>query len=66
MAWDNRARIMDAMNMNPAINRTRHQRLSGHARVLFGANGIADIYQRAPSRLLFPVAGAGNFRWPYR
>lgn len=61
MAWDNRARIMDAMNMNPAINRTRHQRLSGHARVQFGANGIADIYQRAPSRLLFPVAGAGEF-----
>lgn len=39
----------------------RHQRVDGHARVRFGAGGIADIYQRAPCRLLFPDGEADDF-----
>lgn len=43
----------------PAI--TRHQRMSGHSRVAFGVNGVRDIVQRAPCRLLFPTPAAGEF-----
>ncbi|WP_066552347.1 urease accessory protein UreD [Croceicoccus bisphenolivorans] len=38
-----------------------HQRLSGQARLAFGAAGIRDLYQRAPSRFLFPVPASGEF-----
>lgn len=39
----------------------RHQRLTGLSRVVFGPGGVADIYQKAPCRLLFPDAAAGEF-----
>ncbi|RVT40734.1 urease accessory protein UreD [Sphingobium algorifonticola] len=40
--------------------RSRHQRVDGHARIAFGANGISDLYQRAPCRLLFPDGADGD------
>lgn len=34
----------------------RNQRLDGHARLRFGPQGLVDLYQRAPCKLLFPVS----------
>jgi urease accessory protein len=42
-------------------SRSAHQRIDGEARVSFGPNGMRDLYQRAPCRLLFPQVEAGNF-----
>jgi len=39
----------------------RHQRVDGEARIAFGPHGLTDLYQRAPSRLLFPDGAAGSF-----
>ncbi|EGD59259.1 Urease accessory protein UreD [Novosphingobium nitrogenifigens DSM 19370] len=39
----------------------RHQRVDGHARLRFGPNGLADLYQRAPCRVLFPAVPTGAF-----
>lgn len=37
------------------------QRVDGEARVAFGSRGLSDLYQRAPSRLLFPDGARGGF-----
>lgn len=37
------------------------QRVDGEARIAFAARGVADLYQRAPCRLLFPDVAAGDF-----
>lgn len=39
---------------SPDACRSRHQRVNGAARIAFGRSGLADLYQRAPCRLLFP------------
>jgi urease accessory protein len=41
--------------------RSRHQRVDGRARVVFGAAGIRDLEQVAPARLMFPHARGGDF-----
>jgi urease accessory protein len=40
---------------------SRHQRVDGEARIAFGPGGLTDLYQRAPSRLLFPDGARGSF-----
>jgi len=39
---------------------SRNQRVDGAARIAFGPTGIADLYQRAPCRMLFPDGEAGE------
>lgn len=39
----------------------RHQRVDGHANLRFARGGLADLYQRAPCRLLFPDGEEGEF-----
>ncbi len=38
----------------------RHQRVDGAARLAVGVGGLADLYQRAPCRLLFPDGEPGE------
>ncbi|GGE07331.1 urease accessory protein UreD [Polymorphobacter glacialis] len=38
----------------------RHQRVDGAARLAVGKNGLTDLYQRAPCRLLFPDTEPGE------
>ncbi len=52
-------RIMPSPSAPPIAG---HQRMDGLARVRFGQNGLADLYQRAPCRLLFPTPPSGG--WP--
>lgn len=53
---------MADMNMGYAVkDAVRHQRVDGHAHVRFNHDGLADLYQRAPSRLLFPTVAKGAF-----
>ncbi|PCD02096.1 Urease accessory protein UreD [Sphingomonas spermidinifaciens] len=45
----------------PSPPRSRHQRVDGRARVVFGTDGIRDLEQVAPARLMFPHARGGDF-----
>ncbi|MEZ0496936.1 urease accessory protein UreD [Sphingomonas sp. IW22] len=44
-----------------AAARSRHQRVDGRARVVFGIDGVRDLLQVAPARLMFPHARGGDF-----
>ncbi|PZN95956.1 MAG: urease accessory protein [Alphaproteobacteria bacterium] len=44
----------------PGGRARRHQRVDGAARLRCGPAGIADLYQRAPCRLLFPDVEPGE------
>lgn len=39
----------------------RHQRVDGRARLVFGRDGVRDMVQVAPARLMFPHAREGDF-----
>lgn len=40
---------------------SRHQRVNGRARIVFGQDGVRDLLQVAPARLMFPRARGGDF-----
>ncbi|WP_426163416.1 urease accessory protein UreD [Sandarakinorhabdus sp. DWP1-3-1] len=46
--------------MAPGGGTQRHQRVDGAARLACGPAGVADLYQRAPCRLLFPDVEPGE------
>lgn len=43
------------------LQRQRHQRIHGAARLRFGPSGLTDLYQRAPCRFLCPAPLQGGF-----
>lgn len=48
--------------IRPPASPSRHQRVDGAARVAFGTDGIRDLYQRSPCRLLFPDTEPSDLR----
>ncbi|MGI4876137.1 MAG: urease accessory protein UreD [Janthinobacterium lividum] len=57
-------RLSPAREVAPTGGASRHQRVDGAARIVFAVRGqrtaLADLYQRAPCRVLFPDVDPGE------